>query len=67
MNKDEVQGKADQLKGRIKEAAGDLTNDEELKNEGVEDEVAGKVQQGFGKGRRVVGEAVKDLGDRIKK
>jgi uncharacterized protein YjbJ (UPF0337 family) len=64
-NKDEVQGKTDQVKGKVKQAAGDITDDENLKNEGVADEAAGEVQEGFGKGRRKVGEAVKDLGDKI--
>jgi uncharacterized protein YjbJ (UPF0337 family) len=65
-NKDEAKGKADQLKGRAKQAAGDLTNDEELREEGAADEVAGNVQEGIGTGRRKVGEAIKDLGDKIK-
>jgi uncharacterized protein YjbJ (UPF0337 family) len=65
-NKDELEGKGDQLKGRVKQAAGDLTNDEKLHNEGAADEIGGDVQQGLGKGRRKVGEAIKDLGDKIK-
>jgi uncharacterized protein YjbJ (UPF0337 family) len=65
-NKDEVQGKAEQVKGRVKQAAGDLANDEQLRNEGATDEMAGDIQHGVGKGRRKVGEAIKDLGDKIK-
>jgi uncharacterized protein YjbJ (UPF0337 family) len=64
-NKDEVRGKVDQAKGRVKEAAGDLSNDEQLRNEGAADEAAGNVEEGFGKGRRKVGDAIKDLGDKI--
>jgi len=67
MNRDEAQGKTDQLKGKIKQAAGDLTDDERLHDEGVTDEAAGKVQEGFGKGRRKVGEALEDLGDTLKR
>jgi len=66
-NKDEVRGKVDQVKGRIKEAAGDLKNDERLRNEGKADRAAGSVKETFGKGRRKVGEAIKDLGNEIKK
>jgi len=33
-NKDEVQGKTDQLKGKIKESVGNATNDEQLRDEG---------------------------------
>jgi uncharacterized protein YjbJ (UPF0337 family) len=64
-NKDEVDGKADQLKGSIKKGVGDLQGDEQLRDEGEADKAAGEVQETFGKGRRKVGEAVKDLGDKI--
>jgi uncharacterized protein YjbJ (UPF0337 family) len=64
-NKDEVQGKSDQLKGKVKDAVGNATNDEDLRNEGAADEAAGKVEETFGKGRRKVGEAIKDVGDKI--
>jgi uncharacterized protein YjbJ (UPF0337 family) len=37
-------GKTDQAKGRIKEAAGALTGDERLKQEGKIDQAAGKVK-----------------------
>lgn len=64
-NKDEIEGKADQIKGRVKQGLGDVKNDEDLKNEGAADEAAGDVKEGFGKGRRKVGEALNDLGDKI--
>ena len=64
-NKDEVRGKADQVKGNVKEAAGDLSNDENLRDEGMADEAAGKLEEGFGKGRRKVGEAIEDVGNKI--
>jgi uncharacterized protein YjbJ (UPF0337 family) len=38
-------GKLDQAKGRIKEAAGVLTDDDRLKQEGKLDQVAGKVKE----------------------
>ncbi len=40
-----MSGKMDQVKGRIKEAAGALTDDESLKREGKLDQVAGKVKE----------------------
>ena len=67
MNKDELDGKVDQLKGKVKQATGDLTDDERLHDEGVADEAAGDVQEGFGRGRRKVGEAIEDLGERLKR
>jgi uncharacterized protein YjbJ (UPF0337 family) len=66
-NKDEVEGKAEALKGRVKQGAGDLTNDDELKGEGEADEAAGTVQEGYGKARRKVGEAIEDLGKDVKR
>jgi uncharacterized protein YjbJ (UPF0337 family) len=38
-------GKSDELKGRVKEAAGALTGDEKLKREGRVDQAVGKVKQ----------------------
>ena len=66
MNRDELDGKVDQLKGQAKQAAGDLTDNERLHDEGVADEAAGEVQEGFGRARRKVGEAIKDVGDKLK-
>jgi uncharacterized protein YjbJ (UPF0337 family) len=67
MNRDEFDGKNDQVKGKIKQAAGDLTDNDRLHDEGVADEAAGKVEEGFGRGRRKVGEALNDLGDKLKR
>ena len=67
MNRDELDGKSDQLRGKIKQAAGDLTDNERLHDEGVADEAAGNVEEGFGRGRRKVGEALEDLGDSLKR
>ncbi|HEV7806555.1 MAG TPA: CsbD family protein [Solirubrobacteraceae bacterium] len=41
-------GTADETKGSLKEAAGDLTGDEELKNEGKVDRAAGKTKDAIG-------------------
>ena len=40
-----MSGNADEATGRVKEAAGVLTGDDELQQEGKGDEVAGKVKQ----------------------
>lgn len=66
MNRDELEGKAEALKGKIKQAAGDLTDNERLKNEGQVDEAAGDTQDAIGRGRRKAGEFVEDLGKKIK-
>jgi uncharacterized protein YjbJ (UPF0337 family) len=67
MNRDELNGKGDQLKGKLKQAAGDLTDNDRLHDEGVADEASGDVQEGFGRGRRKVGEAIEDLAEKLKR
>jgi uncharacterized protein YjbJ (UPF0337 family) len=49
-------GDVDDAKGRIKEAAGDLTDDKDLKNEGKVDRATGTVKDKVGD----VSDAVKD-------
>lgn len=67
MNRDEVEGKAEALKGKVKQAAGDLADNPRLHDEGVADEAAGDTQAAIGKGRRKVGEAIEEIGEKIKK
>jgi uncharacterized protein YjbJ (UPF0337 family) len=66
MNRDELEGKGDQLKGKVKQGVGDLTGNDKMKGEGHADEASGNVQEGFGRGRRKVGEAIEDVGDKLK-
>jgi uncharacterized protein YjbJ (UPF0337 family) len=67
MNRDELEGKAETLKGRLKKAAGDLADDPDLHDEGVADEAEGKVQDALGRARRKAGEIIEDIGHAIKK
>jgi uncharacterized protein YjbJ (UPF0337 family) len=53
-------GTTDDLKGRVKEAAGDLTGDKDLENEGKVDRATGKVKEKVGD----VADKVKDALDR---
>ena len=41
-------GSKDDLKGRVKEAGGDLTGDQDLKNEGKVDKASGKAKDAVG-------------------
>jgi uncharacterized protein YjbJ (UPF0337 family) len=66
-NKDELDGQTEKVKGRVKQAWGDVTNNERLHDEGVADEAAGEVQEGFGRARRKVGEAIEDVGEDLKR
>ena len=65
MNKDELEGRGESVKGKAKETFGDMTGDERMKNEGTADRAAGKTQETFGRGKRKVGEAIEDVGDKI--
>jgi len=67
MNRDELKGKADRLRGRVKQATGDLTDDDRLRDEGVVDEAAGTLREGFGRGRRKLGEAIEEIGEDLKR
>lgn len=67
MNRDELDGKVDKLKGKTKQTIGRATDDPDLIDEGVADETSGEVQEGFGKARRKVGDAIEDIGEKIKK
>lgn len=51
---DSAKGKAKNLKGKLKDAAGGLTGDSELQGEGKMDQVKGKVQDAIGKGERAL-------------
>ena len=66
-NRDELDGKTEQVKGRVKQAVGDLTNNDRLHDEGAADEAAGNVQEGYGRARRKVGEFIEDVGEDMKK
>ena len=48
MNKEQVGGKFDQLKGKIKAAWGELTDDDIMKYEGKRDEFFGAVKEKYG-------------------
>jgi uncharacterized protein YjbJ (UPF0337 family) len=52
---DEVEGKLQNLKGRVKEKAGELTNNPDLEDEGQAEEIAGKVQEKVGQVKKVLG------------
>ena len=53
---DSVEGKAKDLKGKIKDAAGSLTGDNSLEAEGKLDQLKGKIQDGVGRVEREIGE-----------
>jgi uncharacterized protein YjbJ (UPF0337 family) len=67
MNKDEIKGRAETVKGKAKQAVGDLSDDERLREEGASEEVTGEMREDAGRARRKVGERVEDVGEKIKR
>ncbi len=64
MNKDQVDGRAETVKGNFKEAAGKLVGNERLATEGQAEQAAGKVQSTVGDVKNNVGNAIKNAIDR---
>ena len=48
MDKDRINGSANQAKGAVKEAAGKITGDAKLETEGKADKIKGKAQNAIG-------------------
>jgi uncharacterized protein YjbJ (UPF0337 family) len=63
MNKDELKGKAENLKGRVKQAAGSLSGDKRAEGEGLIDRVRGAVRERFGKAKRETSRDVSHVDD----
>ncbi|ACY19654.1 CsbD family protein [Gordonia bronchialis DSM 43247] len=55
---DDAKNKAEELKGRGKEAAGSLTDDQDLKNEG-------KADKGAAQGKQKVADAAEKVKDKV--
>jgi uncharacterized protein YjbJ (UPF0337 family) len=64
---DEGRGKFDNLKGRVKQAAGSITGDKKLEAEGAAERVKGAAQEALGKTKRKVGEATADEDEDIER
>jgi uncharacterized protein YjbJ (UPF0337 family) len=67
INNDEVRGNVDKATGTVKENVGRALGDPILESEGADQRASGKIEAGFGKARRKVGEAVEDLGEKLGK
>jgi uncharacterized protein YjbJ (UPF0337 family) len=59
MDKDRIEGSANQAKGAVKEAAGKVTGDAKLQAEGAADKVKGKVQNAVGGAKDALRDASK--------
>jgi uncharacterized protein YjbJ (UPF0337 family) len=61
------EGKKNDFKGRVKEAAGDLTDDEELQREGKTDRASGKVKEKLEQAKEKGEELVDKAKERIQR
>jgi uncharacterized protein YjbJ (UPF0337 family) len=60
-HKDEIKGKTQAVKGRVKEAVGNLVGDDRTAREGRVDQVAGNARAAVGAVKRHVANVVKDV------
>ena len=58
-------GTADEIKGKAKEAVGDLTDDDELEREGKVDQAAGGVKEKLADAKDWLEDRVDDAKDRL--
>jgi uncharacterized protein YjbJ (UPF0337 family) len=65
MEKEQVTGKVDELKGKAKQAVGNVTGNPNLHDEGVLDEGKGKVKQAYGDVKDTIKGADRDAGTDI--
>jgi uncharacterized protein YjbJ (UPF0337 family) len=55
MNKDKVEGKLDQVTGKVKQGVGEIVGDDRLANAGVADQVKGAAKETWGKAKDTAG------------
>lgn len=59
MNKDILEGKWEQMKGKVKQEWGKLTDDDVTKMKGKAEELAGKLQERYGYSKEKAQEEIK--------
>lgn len=65
INEDEVKGKWEQAKGAVKDKFGEATGDRDLEAEGEAQRAGGEAQEGWGKVKRNVSNALEDVADAV--
>jgi uncharacterized protein YjbJ (UPF0337 family) len=65
MNWDTIKGNWHQVKGKVKEKWGDLTDDDLTRAEGNEEQLAGIIQERYGIARDEAKRQVKDWADKL--
>jgi uncharacterized protein YjbJ (UPF0337 family) len=65
MSNSNIESNIDEAKGRAKEAAGALTDNDDLKQEGKADQAGAKVKDAVGKAADKAGDAVDAVKDKL--
>jgi len=65
MEKEQLTGKVDELKGKVKQGIGKATDDPGLQGEGVLDEAKGKVKQAYGDLKDAIKHTDKQAGSEV--
>ena len=66
MSTQESRGKGKKIKGRAKQAAGIVTGNKDLEKEGSHQRTEGELEEGIGKARRNISEAIKGVAASIR-
>lgn len=67
LHKDEVAGKAEQVKGKLKQKLGEFTQDPHLVEEGLDEQAADAVKHDVGTAKRKVADAADEVADAIRR
>lgn len=65
MNRDQFEGEWKEMKGRVREEWGDLTEDDLAEAEGNREQLEGKLQQRYGKSKEEARKAVNEFIDKL--
>jgi uncharacterized protein YjbJ (UPF0337 family) len=58
MNKDQVKGRADEVRGKVKEVVGNAVGDKDMEKKGKLKKIKGKVQAGYGDLKRDIKKSI---------
>lgn len=65
VNKDEIKGKYEQAKGKVKDKIGEATGNRRMEAEGEAENAGGKTRESWGKVKRHVSNAIDDVADAV--
>ncbi|XAH25746.1 CsbD family protein [Xylophilus sp. GW821-FHT01B05] len=65
MNKNQVEGRAEQAKGKIKELAGKMVGNQRLQGEGLAEQAEGKARAAYGNAKEAVKDGIKRTADKL--